>query len=227
MPVQAHARARRPKADAQRAEGERRRAPAKEKVRQARQDAYRDLILAAAERVFAEKGYAEAKVADIAQTAGIATGTVYAAFPGKEDLYRAIHQVNLDELARRYAEIPAHRSVRETLLARSAVSTRFLTSRPDYLRIYLREAQHWGFDAGDLPGAAAAFVDSALFERGVANGELVDEDPQLLQNLLLASGQVHLAHWLRSGMREDPAAVAERIQAFARRAIFRPESAKG
>jgi AcrR family transcriptional regulator len=200
-------------------------ASTKEKVRQARNDAYRDLILEAAQRVFAEKGFAEAKVADIAQAAGVATGTVYGIFPGKEDLYRAIHRDNLDELARRYAAIPARASVRETLLARSETSTRFLTSRPDYLRIYLREAEHWGFDPSQLPGDAAAFVDLALFQRGVANGELVDEDPELLQSLLLASGQVHLAHWLRSGMRENPAALSARIQAFALRAFFRPDAA--
>jgi AcrR family transcriptional regulator len=198
-------------------------ARAKEKVRQARNEAYRDLILEAAQRVFAEKGYADAKVADIAQAAGVATGTVYGIFPGKEDLYRAIHRENLDELTRRYAAIPSRSSVRETLLARSELTTQFLTSRPDYLRIYLREAERWGFDPNALPGDAAAFVDLSLFERGVRNGELVDEDPQLLQSVMLASGQVHLAHWLRSGMREDPATLAARIQAFARRAIFRPE----
>ena len=201
------------------------RAPAREKVRQARQEAYRDHILEAAERVFADNGFVEAKVVEIAQAAGVATGTVYGIFPSKEDLYRAIHRENLDELARRYAAIPARRSVRETLLARSEMSTRFLTSRPDYLRIYLREAESWGFDPTHLPGDAAAFVDLALFQRGVANGELVDEDPELLQSLLLASGQVHLAHWLRSGMREDPDALAARIQAFARRAIFRVDPA--
>ena len=200
-------------------------ARAKEKVRQARNDAYRDLILEAAQRVFAERGYAEAKVADIAQAAGVATGTVYGIFPGKEDLYRAIHRDNLDELARRYAAIPVSSSVRETLLARSEMSTRFLTSRPDYLRIYLREAESWGFDPSELPSDAAAFVDLALFERGVANGELVDEDPQLLQSLMLANGQVHLAHWLRGGMRQDPVELAAQIQAFTRRAIFRPEPA--
>jgi hypothetical protein len=42
---------------------------------------------------------------------------------------------------------------------------------------------------------------------------------------MMASGQVHLAHWLRNRMREDPTALSERIQAFARRAIFRPEPA--
>jgi hypothetical protein len=42
---------------------------------------------------------------------------------------------------------------------------------------------------------------------------------------MLATGQVHLAHWLRGGRREDPAVLAERIAAFARRAIFRSGSA--
>jgi hypothetical protein len=94
--------------------------------------------------------------------------------------------------------------VRETLLARSELSTRYLTSRPDYLRIYLREAERWGFDPSHLPADATAFMDLSLFERGVATGELVREDPQLLQSLVLASSQVHLSHWLRDGMREDP-----------------------
>lgn len=200
-------------------------ARAKEKVRQARHEAYRDLILEAAEPVFAEKGYADAKVADIALAAGVATGTVYAIFPGKQDLYRAIHRENLGELARRYAAIPSGGSVRETILARSEVSTRFLTSRPDYLRIYLREAERWGFDPGHLPADAAAFMDLALYQRGVETGELVDEDPQLLQSLMLASGQVHLTHWVQGGMRADPVELALRIQAFARRAIFRPDPA--
>jgi len=193
---------------------------AREKIRQARQEAYRDLIVEAAERVFADKGYAEAKVADIALAAGVATGTVYAIFPGKRELYRAIHRDNLDELARLYAAIPSGGSVREAILARSEVSARFLTARPAYLRMYLREASGWGFDASALPQGAAAFMDRALYERGVASGELVDGDPELLQSVIMAQSQVILAHWLKSGMREDPRVLTARIQDFARRAIF-------
>ena len=117
--------------------------------------------------------------------------------------------------------------MRETLLARSEMSTRFLTSRPDYLRVYLREAERWGFDPGHLPGDVAAFMDRSLFERGVANGELIEEDPQLLQSLMLANGQVHLAHWLRRRRREDPAALAERIQAHAARDLLAASPAAG
>lgn len=204
MPVQARAR------------GDR----AKEKVRQARQEAYRDLILEAAERIFGAKGYGPAKVAEIAEAAGVATGTVYASFPGKEDLYRAVHRECLAELARRYEAIPVRESVREAILARSEVSTRFLASRPDYLRMYLREAAGWGFGASDLPADARAFVDIPLYERGIANGELIDEDPQLLTSLQQANSQVHLAHWLEGGMRESADALVARVQATTRRTLF-------
>lgn len=43
-----------------------------------------DKILAAAEEVFGEKGYYEASVTEIAQRAGIATGTFYLYFEEKK-----------------------------------------------------------------------------------------------------------------------------------------------
>jgi AcrR family transcriptional regulator len=197
-------------------------------LRKAREDAYRGLIVAAAQRVFAERGYADAKVQEIADAAGVATGTVYAIFPGKQELYRAVHRDNLDELARRYASIPTTGPVQPILLERIAVSTRFLTERPDYLRMYLREAGHWGFDPTDLPAGAVAFVDTELYRRGVASGELIDEDPQVVQSLAMTAGQVHLFHWLRSlasGRPESPEALIARIQAHCRRALFRRPAA--
>jgi len=47
-------------------------------------------ILTAAERVFAEKGFNRAKVAEIARLAGVADGTVYEYFKSKEDLLFSI-----------------------------------------------------------------------------------------------------------------------------------------
>ena len=46
----------------------------------------RDRILRAAVEVFAQSGYFNAKVADIAKAAGVADGTIYLYFDGKEDL---------------------------------------------------------------------------------------------------------------------------------------------
>src|SRR5688500_15293669 len=46
----------------------------------------RERILRAAVDVFAEYGYFNAKVAQIAKSAGVADGTIYLYFDGKEDL---------------------------------------------------------------------------------------------------------------------------------------------
>ena len=46
----------------------------------------RERILRAAVDVFAQSGYFNAKVADIAKAAGVADGTIYLYFDGKEDL---------------------------------------------------------------------------------------------------------------------------------------------
>jgi hypothetical protein len=114
--------------------------------------------------------------------------------------------------------------VQPILLERIAVSTRFLTERPDYLRMYLREAGPWGFDPTALPEGAAAFMDAELYRRGVASGELIDEDPAVVQSLSMTAGQVHLFHWLAhalaTGRPESADALVERIQAHCRRALF-------
>ena len=61
----------------------------------------RDAILRAAIDVFAERGYFNAQVADVARAAGIAAGTVYLYFKSKDDLLVSIFErsmrVALDE----------------------------------------------------------------------------------------------------------------------------------
>jgi len=50
----------------------------------------RDAILRAAIDVFAERGFFNAQVADVARAAGVAAGTVYLYFKGKDDLLVSI-----------------------------------------------------------------------------------------------------------------------------------------
>ena len=50
----------------------------------------RERLLAAAARCFAEKGYSGCSIADIAQRAYIAQGTMYAHFRSKEELFKAM-----------------------------------------------------------------------------------------------------------------------------------------
>src|ERR1051325_947792 len=52
----------------------------------------RDAILRAAIDVFAERGYFNAQVADVARAAGVAAGTVYLYFRSKDDLLVSIFE---------------------------------------------------------------------------------------------------------------------------------------
>ncbi|RJL19502.1 TetR/AcrR family transcriptional regulator [Bailinhaonella thermotolerans] len=55
-------------------------------------EARRREILAAAVRVFARKGYAEARIEDVAAEAGLAKGTIYLSFPGREALLAGVFE---------------------------------------------------------------------------------------------------------------------------------------
>ncbi|HTQ13330.1 MAG TPA: TetR/AcrR family transcriptional regulator [Rhizomicrobium sp.] len=64
---------------------------------QARSRATRERLMAAAERVFAEKGYDGARLADIADAAGCSVGAVYFRFKDKDALFFAIAESFAEE----------------------------------------------------------------------------------------------------------------------------------
>jgi TetR/AcrR family transcriptional regulator, fatty acid metabolism regulator protein len=66
----------------------------KEKQRQEREE----LIIQAAEEVLLEKGYYETSMDEIAARVGIAKGTIYKHFPGKEDLVLGIFRRDMQAL---------------------------------------------------------------------------------------------------------------------------------
>ncbi len=61
-------------------------------VREESRAAYREAILAAAERAFGRLGFHDAKMADIAAEAGVAAGTLYNYFKNKDEVFASILQ---------------------------------------------------------------------------------------------------------------------------------------
>src|SRR5438067_7422732 len=57
----------------------------------------RDAILRAAIDIFADRGYFNAQVADVARAAGVAAGTVYLYFRSKDDLLISIFERSMRE----------------------------------------------------------------------------------------------------------------------------------
>src|SRR5918993_1646314 len=58
----------------------------------------RDAILRAATKVFAQRGYFQSQVADVARVAGVAAGTVYLYFKSKDDLLVSIFERSMNDV---------------------------------------------------------------------------------------------------------------------------------
>lgn len=99
-------------------------------VQQERSRVTRERLLAAAEKVFAEKGYDGAKLADIAAEAGVSVGAVYFRFKDKDALFQAIAETFTEETRARLDQFvltsrsASTEEVVRTFVLRTAVNMR-------------------------------------------------------------------------------------------------------
>ena len=70
----------------------------------------REMIFQAARKVFSEKGFHKAQIADIVKAAGISTGSIYAHFKDKRDLFEQIIRQTNEGLRTRLKELSETRS---------------------------------------------------------------------------------------------------------------------
>src|SRR5205085_1484505 len=75
----------------------------------------REALAQAGLRLFAERGYDETTLHDIAEAAGVSTRTIFAYFPGKEDILFSTFAKLRDALARALAERPPGQDALTTL----------------------------------------------------------------------------------------------------------------
>jgi TetR/AcrR family fatty acid metabolism transcriptional regulator len=156
-----------------------------------RGDRRRAQILDAAARVFAERGYHRTTVRHIAREAGIADGTMYLYFSGKQELLLALI-AKLGRVDERRADFAAMAGMELRDFASTLLESRFGEIRelrqtfaavlPEILAdAELREA----YTARVAPAYEAA--DAELSRRAEA-GELGSFDPQLLVRVAAATG---------------------------------------
>jgi AcrR family transcriptional regulator len=161
-------------------------------------------LLAAAEQLFAERSYRRTSVAGICARAGIATGSFYAHFKSKADIFAAVVRgINADlraAMSAALAEAPDDQRARERAAFRAFFD--MLSRRPWIDRI-VRESE---------------FVDPGLFReyyehlargyaRGVRRAQLVGEvdaryDPEVIAYLYTGIGNfigMRWADWTAGG----------------------------
>jgi len=205
---------------------------AKPKIREARRNLYRQAILDAAEKVFAEQGFEGAKMQDIAAEAGISLGTLYGIFDGKTALYSEIQSTRGGEMLEQIArEVERADGVLEFTLVGIAAYVRFLIARPNYLRMHLRDGHAWAiFDTLKVAAQEEQWqrgfeMLQSTFGRGVEEGVFVPLAPTLMARITLATHQIWMADWVEAGMTGDPEELVRGIQAHTLRAFCPPDVA--
>jgi AcrR family transcriptional regulator len=190
----------------------------------ARARMYHDLVFECAERVFAEEGFAESTMQDLAAEAGISLKTLYATFPGKQDIY---HAILAERGAGLLAAIGRVHQVEGSALERLAAGIRgivaYLIEHERFFRILLQEGQAWGLDprgeeARSAWQAGLEAVRSVLAE-GIESGELLPGDPDLLAPTVNAILQVQLAGLLERSDEPDPETISDVILSSLRRLL--------
>ncbi len=198
----------------------------KEAAKSARKDLHRSLVIEAAERAFAEKGYDGTRMQDIANEAGLALATVYTTVPSKEDIFAAVHELRGRALLARAAEAASSsRSAMEAILAGVDSYVTFLAEHPSYLRIHLLESQPWALDPKFTCAEQRKQWREGLeltvmvFREAIRQGSIRPGDPELYARLMIAGHQVFLAHWVEGGMKAPRADLIREMKAFVARSF--------
>ncbi len=146
------------------------------------QEEKRRLILAAAVRVFARKGYHTSRVQDIAEEAGIAHGLVYHYFASKEQLLESVFRGTWSELLARMREVEeSGEPAREQLRQIAAVLLRSWRRDPDLVRVLVREVARSPQMARQVDEIEQAFAAiQRIVTRGQEEGELRTDVEALL-----------------------------------------------
>ncbi|MDH3503534.1 MAG: TetR/AcrR family transcriptional regulator [Nitrospirota bacterium] len=103
-------------------------------------EARREEILLAAERKFSQNGFFKTSMAEIAEAAQFAMGTVYRFFKSKEDIYISLVEAKVEELLRLLEEATQSRlPAQEKLRAVIQVKLAFADQNRAFFRIYVSE----------------------------------------------------------------------------------------
>jgi AcrR family transcriptional regulator len=157
-----------------------------------RRAARREVILAAALDEFADRGFAGARLEDVARRAGVAKGTIYLYFRDKEELFQELVRAALSPFV---ATIEGALSLDMPLrvvcdrLAGSFAREVLGTRRKDIVRLVLTEGRRFPkvakFYYHEVPERAFAAV-RALVQRGIARGEIADNTLAKFPQLVIA-----------------------------------------
>lgn len=180
-------------------------------------EAYKQAILDAAEDVFSRAGFHEAKMADIAERAGVATGTLYNYFKSKDHVFEALSERSHQAFSALVAPAAAIPDPLERLIAIVSVVLDFLEQRGALFAIHVERT------GGRLSKSAepnsgrdelSALITTTIAEAQSQGLLRADISAEFQVHSLLALIESVVGGWLRDGRKEplaDKSALAIKL----------------
>jgi len=159
----------------------------------------RRLLLDAAVRVFARKGYHAARVGDIAEEAGVAYGLLYHYFESKEDVLRSVFRETWRALIGTIKSVEeSGDSPREQLRKVAEILLRSWSRDPDLVRVLVLEVTRSQHLEGEMDEIAESFAAiQGIVERGQADGSMrADLDARLASFVFYGGVEELLTGWV-------------------------------
>jgi len=176
----------------------------------------RRLILDAAVRVFARKGYHSSRVGDIAEEAGVAHGLLYHYFESKEQLLETVFRETWSALLEAFARVAeSDDQAPEQLRQVAAILLRSWRRDPDLVRVLVREVGRSQTLPARVEEVGAVFLAiEGIVERGQAAGDLRgDVEPRLVSWIFYGAIEEILTGWVLGQLADADEDVAAAEQA--------------
>ena len=174
----------------------------------------RRLLLDAAVRVFARKGFHASRVSDIAEEAGVAHGLLYHYFDSKDEVLEAVFDENWSVLLARIESVEqTDESAVDQLRHIAAIVLRTWLHLPDVVRVVVREFGR-SPEVAERIGVLAQpiFAIERVIARGIERGEFRQGiDPRFAATVVYGSIDELLTAWVlgRLPSGEEDVAAAE------------------
>jgi len=168
--------------------------------------AHRKEILQAAEKVFAEKGFFQTTMSEIAEVAEFGTGTLYKYFKSKEELYFTLIDEQVEELHRLVkAELSQKTSAMERIKKVLGLQFEFIEKNRNFFRIYISERSRFEWNVKDdfgkeIHNKMVAYIKilAQVIREGVKGGEFKPIDPMDSAHALVGIVNSFVFEWLIS-----------------------------
>lgn len=168
-------------------------------------DEKRKNILESATKVFASKGFYNAKIQDVATEAGIAHGTVYLYFKNKDDLLAAIFCEVLGELIEYIrSEVKKEKRAEDKFRKMISLQVDIIEENPDLTKLILIEFPRTGrFLTNSNIDILSKYIDmiANIINEGVKEGEFdVNIKIDIVATMIYAGMQGLATRWILDDM---------------------------